>query len=99
MPENPVEFDKIQLLRLNTNKDLPMTNYTATPIQFPAIAFKRRHIQAQFSGGAITSDGGVLLLRTIDQRLQFAERVAALTPDRSDVDTLNRTYSLNYQKD
>ena len=61
-----------------------MTNCTAAQIDFPA--FKRRQIQAQFSGGAITSDGGVLLLRSIDQRLQLTERVAAHMPDRRDPD-------------
>ena len=61
-----------------------MTNCTAAHIEFPA--FKRRKIQAEFSGGAITSDGGVLLLRTLDQRLQLTERVAAHMPDRRDPD-------------
>jgi hypothetical protein len=49
-------------------------NCTAAQIEFPA--FKRRKIQAQFSGGAITSDGSVLLLRTIDQQLQLTQRIA-----------------------
>ena len=61
-----------------------MTNCTAAQIEFPA--FKRRQIHAQFNGGAITSDGGVLLLRTIDQRLKLTERVAAHMPDRRDPD-------------
>lgn len=55
------------MLTLNFNKDLPVSNCTATKIEFPA--FKRRKIEAQFSGGDITSDGGVLLLRSIDQRV------------------------------
>jgi DDE family transposase len=59
-----------------------MTNCTAARIEFPA--FKRRKIQADFSGGAITSDGGVLLLRTIDQRLKLTERVVAQMPDPRD---------------
>jgi hypothetical protein len=61
-----------------------MTNCTAAQLEFPA--FKRRKIQAQFSGGAITSDGGVLLLRAIDQRLKLTERVAAQMPDPRDPD-------------
>ncbi len=56
-----------------------MTNCTATKIEFPAL--KRREIEAQFSGGAITSDGGVLLLRSIDQRLKLTEQVAAQITD------------------
>ena len=63
-----------------------MTNCTATKIEFPA--FKRRKIEAQFSGGAITSDGGVLLLRSIDQRLKLTEQVAALISDPRDPDRI-----------
>jgi Transposase DDE domain group 1 len=67
---------------LNLNKDLPVPNCTAAQIDFPA--FKRRKIQAQFSGGAITSDGGVLLLRTIDQQLQLTQRIAEQMHDPRD---------------
>ncbi len=38
-----------------------MTKRTTPQINFASC--KRRHIQANFTGGAITSDGGVLLLR------------------------------------
>jgi len=66
------------------NKDLPVTNCTATKIEFPA--FKRRKIEAQFIGGDITSDGGVLLLRSVDRRLKLTEQVAALITDPRDPD-------------
>ncbi|MGZ8213889.1 MAG: IS1380 family transposase [Methylosarcina sp.] len=59
-----------------------MPNCTAAQIEFPA--FKRRKIQADFSGGAITSDAGVLLLRSIDRQLNLTERVAAQMPDPRD---------------
>ncbi|MBW9266464.1 MAG: transposase [Candidatus Thiodiazotropha sp. (ex. Lucinisca nassula)] len=36
---------------------------------------KRRRVQAEFSGGDITSDGGVLLLRQIDTRLGLLKAV------------------------
>ena len=51
-----------------------MTNCTAETFEFPAL--KRWKIEAQFNGGAIASDGGVLLLRAIDQQLQLTERIA-----------------------
>ena len=38
-----------------------MTECTQEAFEFPAL--KRRKVQAEFSGGDITSDGGVLLLR------------------------------------
>jgi DDE family transposase len=61
-----------------------MPNCTAAAIEFPA--FKRRKIETQFSGGAITSDGGVLLLRTVDQQLRLAERIAEQIHDPRDPD-------------
>ncbi len=66
-------FVEIQLV-MEFNKNLPMPNCTPTQIEFPS--FKRRKIEAQFSGGAITSDGGVMLLRAVDQRVGLTERIA-----------------------
>ena len=42
---------------------------------------KRRKVQAEFNGGDITSDGGVMLLREIDRRLQLTQRLAAALND------------------
>jgi hypothetical protein len=64
-----------------------MTNCTAAQLEFPAL--KRRKIEAQFSGGAINSDGGVLLLRAIDQQLKLTKRVAAQMPDPRDPDRVH----------
>jgi len=71
---------------LNLNKDLPVPNCTAAQIDLPA--FKRRKIQAQFSRGAITSDGGVLLLRTIDQQYQLTQWIAEQMRDPRDPDRI-----------
>lgn len=59
-----------------------MTNCTAEVFAFPAC--KGRKVEAQFSGGDITSDGGVLLLRQIDRRLGLTEAMAKLIPDPRD---------------
>lgn len=59
-----------------------MANCTAETFEFPAL--KCRKIEAQFSGGAITSDGGVLLLRAIDQQRQLTERIAKQMHDPRD---------------
>jgi hypothetical protein len=48
-------------------KVLPVTNRTQTVFDFPAL--KRRKVQAEFTDGDISSDGGVLLPRQIDKRL------------------------------
>jgi hypothetical protein len=50
-----------------------MTECTQESFEFPAV--KRRQIEARFSGGDITSDGGLLLLRQVDQQLGLLEAV------------------------
>ena len=56
-----------------------MTDCTQVPIEFPG--FKRRRVEADFTGGEITSDGGVLFLREVDRRLHLIESVAAVMQD------------------
>jgi len=51
-----------------------VTNCTPIQLEFPG--FKRRKIQADFSGGHVTSDGGgCLLLRQADRRLGLLKQV------------------------
>lgn len=52
---------------------MPMTDCTQELFHFPS--FDRRKIEASFTGGEVSSDGGVLLLRQADRRLGL---VAAL---------------------
>lgn len=56
-----------------------MTNCTRESLSFPAL--NRRKIEAEFSGGDITSDGGVLLLRQLDKQLGLLESVDRRLPD------------------
>jgi hypothetical protein len=56
-----------------------LTNCTAEQLEFPAL--KRKKIHAQFSGGDITSDGGVLLLRQVDKQLGLLESVDRVLHD------------------
>src|SRR5437667_3069217 len=44
-----------------------------------------RQIVADFSGGTLSSDGGVLLLRQIDQGLGLSRALAACFADRRDL--------------
>ena len=58
-----------------------MTDCNLEPIRFPNC--KGRLVKAGFSGGAITSDGGAVLLRQADRMLGLTERAAqALTDPR-----------------
>jgi len=59
-----------------------MPNCTTKIFEFPKL--KRRKIIAKFSGGAITSDGGGILLREVDRQLNLLEPIAKLFPDNRD---------------
>ena len=56
-----------------------MTNCTTKQVEFTAC--KRRHVQADFSGGDISSDGGVVLLREMDRRLGLSGAIASCLSD------------------
>src|SRR5689334_24186138 len=49
---------------------------------------KRRTIEVDFSGGAVSSDGGLLLLREVDRRLRLTERVSAVLNDPRNPDLI-----------
>ncbi len=59
-----------------------MTNCTREVVEFPAL--KRRTMQADFKGGHITSDGGVLLLRQVDRRMGLTKEVDKVIPESRD---------------
>jgi hypothetical protein len=55
------------------------TECTHEPMLFSSLFSQT--VQAEFNGGAITSDAGALLLRELDQRMGLTERMAACIPD------------------
>ncbi|MFQ5959386.1 MAG: IS1380 family transposase [Alphaproteobacteria bacterium] len=57
-----------------------MTECSATRLSFPSC--KGRRVEAEFTGGDVSSDGGVLLLRQADRRLGLTAGVAAALGDR-----------------
>jgi hypothetical protein len=59
-----------------------MTNCTGKLFEFPAC--KRRKVEAEFSGGDVTSDGGILLLRQVDRRLGLTAAVSKFLKDPRD---------------
>ena len=69
-----------------------MTDCTQELFHFPG--FDRRKIEASFTGGDVSSDGGVLLLRQADRRLGL---VAAL--DRVLADPRHPVYIVHEQVD
>ena len=59
-----------------------MTECNGLPLTFSRLG--RRNIQADFAGGAITSDAGALLLREVDRRIGLIDAVAGCIPDSRD---------------
>jgi len=59
-----------------------MTKRTTTTIDFSSC--KRRLVQADFKGGDITSDGGVVLLREMDRRLNLTNAISHGISDKRD---------------
>lgn len=59
-----------------------MTDCTGRLFEFPVC--KRRKVEAEFSGGDVTSDGGIVLLRQVDRLLGLSARVAQSLNDPRD---------------
>ena len=59
-----------------------MPNCTQKEFGFPS--FDRRKIEANFQGGDVSSDGGILLLRQADRRLGLVKALDAVLPDPRD---------------
>jgi hypothetical protein len=57
-----------------------MPNCTNEPIELGKVG--RRVIEAAFDGGDIVSDGGVLLLRQVDERIGLTKSIARVFDDR-----------------
>lgn len=57
-----------------------MTNCRSIQLEFASC--QGRKVQADFEGGEISSDGGLLLLREADRHLNLLGRAAKLLPDR-----------------
>ena len=56
-----------------------MTECYQTSLQFPSV--KRRKVEANFSGGNISGNGGAMLLRQVDRQLGLCRRVAQALDD------------------
>ena len=69
----------IQLVILDQERGFAMTDCSSTKLSFPSC--KGRRVEAEFSGGDVSSDGGVLLLRQADRRLGLTAAVASALDD------------------
>ena len=74
-----------------------MTNCTQESLAFPGC--KGRRIEANFDGGDISSDGGVLLLRQADRVLKLSDSIARVLDDpRRRASCVHDTLSLVRQR-
>ena len=60
------------------------TGTVCTSELFELPAVKRRAVQASFTGGDVTSDGGITLLRQVDRKLGLTRALARVLPDARD---------------
>jgi hypothetical protein len=56
-----------------------VTDRNQSELKFPGV--KRRKVEATFTGGDVTSDGGVLLIRQADRKLDLTRAVAKVLED------------------
>jgi hypothetical protein len=56
-----------------------MTDCNTIQLEFSSC--RGRKVQADFGGGEVSSDGGLLLLREVDRKIQLTKRAADLIPD------------------
>ena len=68
---------------------MPVTHCTTKNIQFSSCL--KRKVEANFKGGDITSDGGVLLLREIDNKLKLTKQLTTLIPDPRQADHITHS--------
>lgn len=66
-----------------------MTNCTQGAFEFPPV--KRRRVEAEFSGGQVTSDGGVVLLRQADRRTGLMEAIDEVIADPRDPELITHS--------
>ena len=66
-----------------------MTEDSLLPFDLPAV--RRKKVTADFGGGLISSDGGVVLLREAERRLGLAEALAGCIREWRDPATVVHT--------
>jgi len=64
-----------------------MVDDSFLPFDLPAVC--RKKVSASFDGGAISSDGGLLLLREADRQLGLTRKLASCVQDRRDASRIS----------
>jgi hypothetical protein len=72
----------LKVFNQSAERNFAMPNCTQEEIRFPS--FDRRKIEAGFTGGDVSSDGGVMLLREADRRLGLTKALSGMLLDPRD---------------
>jgi hypothetical protein len=72
----------LMVLNQTAERTSLMPKCTQEELNFPS--FDRRKIEANFEGGEVSSDGGIMLLREADRRLGLVEALDRVLPDPRD---------------
>ncbi|WP_419591391.1 transposase [Thiolapillus sp.] len=70
-------------------------NTECKPEQLEFQSLGRREVIGRFDGGRITSDGGGLLLREVDQRIGLLDRLAACFTDHRNPESIEHSVKVN----
>tara|TARA_R110002110_G_scaffold377233_2_gene587701 strand:- start:210 stop:482 length:273 start_codon:yes stop_codon:yes gene_type:complete len=79
------------LLKIEKQQEDVMTQSTTNSALFPRC--KGRQVTANFEGGDITSDGGVLMLRQLDRKLGLIRSIASKMGDARNSSNVNTAQS------
>ena len=66
-----------------------MTDCTQTKFHFSSV--KRKKVEADFRGGSVTSNAGLILLGEIERKLKLSEKISTLLPDHRDPEKITHT--------
>ena len=70
-----------------------MTEDTLLPFDLPAV--NRKKVTADFAGGSISSDGGLVLLRAAERRLGLAGTLAGCIREWRDPNAVRLSFSVS----
>lgn len=73
-----------------THKETAVSHHTQSPLLFANLADKT--VQAGFDAGALSSDGGVLFLRTLEDQLQVLRQLSEAIVDRRHPSYVKHSY-------
>jgi len=65
------------------------TECTSIQLEFQGLG--RRSVYADFEGGHVSSDGGAVLLRALDERLGLTQRFASCFTDHREKDLIEHS--------